>query len=408
MIHRMEIENFYSIRETQVIDLRIGAKVPDEEGRFAEIQDGSGVRVPKTVAFFGANASGKSTVLKALSFLRWFLVLSFQTAPEQSMPLFRFADGNAEPLKIKVEFDANEVFHDESPNGPSMESEMYSYELIVGDIGSRRLVVLSEEFRALPRRGRSRLLFKRNADGSVKTGMGFSLGKLGMIVGSKLRSNVSLTATIAQFSEESPLNVLLNWARCLMSNITITKWTIDDEAEKGITQMYAENPELIASLQKVLNMVDVGITSIKIAQTENGKDVHFGHGGLSGHIPILLESEGTKQFFYIYPDIWFVLEFGGVAIVDEMDSTMHPLLLPEILRWFHNPITNPHQAQLWFSGHSASLLEELQKEEVFFAEKDGQGRTTVFGLRDIEGVRRVDNFYQKYLGGVYGAVPRIG
>ena len=66
MIHRLEIENFYSIRETQVIDLRIGAKVPDEEGRFGRDHDGSGERVPKTVAFFGANASGKSNVLRAL------------------------------------------------------------------------------------------------------------------------------------------------------------------------------------------------------------------------------------------------------------------------------------------------------------------------------------------------------
>jgi hypothetical protein len=91
-----------------------------------------------------------------------------------------------------------------------------------------------------------------------------------------------------------------------------------------------------------------------------------------------------------------------------MDSTIHPILLPEILHWFHDPVTNPHQAQLWMSGHSASLLEELKKEEIFFTEKDGQGRTKVYGLKDIEGVRRVDNFYQKYLGGVYGAVPRIG
>jgi predicted ATPase len=84
------------------------------------------------------------------------------------------------------------------------------------------------------------------------------------------------------------------------------------------------------------------------------------------------------------------------------------MLLPEILRWFHDPAENPHNAQLWFSGHSASLLEELQKEEIFFTEKDQQGRTSVYGLKDIESVRRSDNFYQKYLGGVYGAVPRIG
>ena len=108
MIHRLEIENFYSIRETQVIDLRIGAKVPDEEGRFGRFNDGSGVRVPKTVAFFGANASGKSNVLRALAFLRWFLVDSVQgcrwrrvylTSP---LPIQRRA---LAPTRIKVYFD---------------------------------------------------------------------------------------------------------------------------------------------------------------------------------------------------------------------------------------------------------------------------------------------------------------
>jgi predicted ATPase len=99
---------------------------------------------------------------------------------------------------------------------------------------------------------------------------------------------------------------------------------------------------------------------------------------------------------------------GGIAVVDELDSTIHPNLLPEILRWFHNKETNPHNAQLWISGQSASLLDELDKEEVYFTEKGEKGQTKIFGLKDIEGVRRVDNFYQKYLGGVYGAVPRIG
>jgi predicted ATPase len=99
---------------------------------------------------------------------------------------------------------------------------------------------------------------------------------------------------------------------------------------------------------------------------------------------------------------------GGIAVIDEMDSAIHPSLLPEILRWFHDPKDNPLNAQLWFSGHSASLLEELKKEEIFFTEKDQQGRTRIYGLADIESVRRSDNFYQKYLGGVYGAVPRIG
>jgi predicted ATPase len=97
-----------------------------------------------------------------------------------------------------------------------------------------------------------------------------------------------------------------------------------------------------------------------------------------------------------------------VAVIDELDAAIHPLLLPEILRWFYDRERNPHDAQLWMSCHNASLLEELIKEEVFFCAKDRGGRTEIYGLKDIQAVRRTDNYYRKYLGGMFGAVPQIG
>ena len=95
-------------------------------------------------------------------------------------------------------------------------------------------------------------------------------------------------------------------------------------------------------------------------------------------------------------------------MLDELDAAIHPMILPEIVRWFHDPVRNPHNAQLWTTCHNVSLLEDLTKEEVFFCEKDPAGRTRVYGLRDIQDVRRTDNLYRKYLGGVFGAVPHIG
>ncbi len=58
--------------------------------------------------------------------------------------------------------------------------------------------------------------------------------------------------------------------------------------------------------------------------------------------------------------------------------------------------------------HAASLLEDLIKEEVLFCDKDISGQTHVYGLRDIQGIRRTDYFYKKYLGGMFGAVPQFG
>ncbi|MDP3525582.1 MAG: AAA family ATPase, partial [Hoeflea sp.] len=73
MIYKLEIENFYSVRERQVIDLTVGKKVPEEPGRLVPIHDGSEERAPRLIAIYGANASGKSNVLRAITFLSWFV-----------------------------------------------------------------------------------------------------------------------------------------------------------------------------------------------------------------------------------------------------------------------------------------------------------------------------------------------
>jgi hypothetical protein len=407
MIHRLEIENFYSIRETQVIDLRIGAKVPDEEGRFATVNDGSGERVPKTVALFGANASGKSNVLKALAFLRWFLVDSVKEAPGAMFPYLPFADtkGASATTRIKVDFD---WFHDLSnTNLREMEGQpygRYSYEVSLHNIVGEGGKVLSEVLRSQPATGKSKKIFERTPSGKVQTNVKFSMKKFSQIL-AKLRMNASLTSTLAQFAGDFPISLFLVWAKRIPSDIFLDRIDLPDAS---MVQYYAANPKIMVHLNEVIHRVDLGLHSMSLIQLPSGLEAMFAHNGLDRPLAFQQESEGTKNFIKVFPFIKEALIVGGIAVIDELDSTIHPALLPEILRWFHDPKENPHNAQLWMSGHSASLLEELKKEEIFFTEKDQQGCTKIYGLSDIESVRRSDNFYQKYLGGVYGAVPRIG
>src|SRR5262249_24735563 len=132
------------------------------------------------------------------------------------------------------------------------------------------------------------------------------------------------------------------------------------------------------------------------------------HDGLNTAVPLNLESHGTRQFVRIFPLIALAMLAGGVAVIDELDQSIHPFVLSEIIRWFHDRNCNSNDAQLWMTCQNATVLGELEKEEVFFAEKDDRGRTKLFGLQDIQSVRRGDNFFKKYLGGVYGAVPHPG
>jgi AAA15 family ATPase/GTPase len=110
----------------------------------------------------------------------------------------------------------------------------------------------------------------------------------------------------------------------------------------------------------------------------------------------------------MFPFLVTVLDRGGLLVIDEMDAAIHPLVLPELLRWFYDrQMRNKLDAQLWLSCHSASLLDELLKEEIVICEKDRQGRTRFFSLMDVK-VRRDENHYRKYLGGAYGGVPLLG
>jgi predicted ATPase len=110
----------------------------------------------------------------------------------------------------------------------------------------------------------------------------------------------------------------------------------------------------------------------------------------------------------MFPILDAALNSGGIVVIDEMDAAIHPLVLPELIRWFHDAQgRNELNGQLWLSCHSASLLDDLTKEEIVICEKDRQGRSSVHSLMDVK-VRRDDNHYRKYLSGIYGGVPIIG
>jgi len=104
----------------------------------------------------------------------------------------------------------------------------------------------------------------------------------------------------------------------------------------------------------------------------------------------------------------YVLDDGGLAVIDELDTDIHPLLVPELFRWFYDQQRNPQGAQLFFTAHNPAILNELEKEQVFFTEKPSGLPTKIYGARDIKGLRREPSLMKKYLSGELGAVPHIG
>lgn len=122
------------------------------------------------------------------------------------------------------------------------------------------------------------------------------------------------------------------------------------------------------------------------------------------------ESDGTKLFLNLL--IKFLPAFieGGVFLIDELEESLHPMLLTEIIKLFHNPKINISGAQLIFSTHDTSLLksELLRRDEIWFVEKNQNGESIIYPLSDFTDVRNNYNYEKGYLDGRFGAIPYLG
>lgn len=409
MIYRLEIENFYSIRDPQVLDLRIPKSVPDFSERFAPIFPHSQDRAAKLIALFGPNGSGKSTVLKALAFISWFLRESFHHKGP-SLPCERFNDEESanRPIRLAIELGG---FLDLSGSNRDTEAltsiedvGTFRYELHL-QLKDGSIRTVSHEALRMKRKGQGKWqrVFERSHDRSVRGSKSFPLVGFAQVI-DKIREDASVVAHLSQFEHQAS-KVISGAAAMVFRNILIDRTELDDN---GVIQYFAQNPLVVSALNRELQRIDLGIEEMRIIQSTSGPVALFKHQGLHIDMPWGLESHGTRSFIRVFPWLLLALQRGGIAVIDELDQSIHPLVLPEIVRWFYDAQRNPFNAQLWMSCHSASLLDDLTKEEVVFCEKDSKGRSQFYSLMDVGAIRRTDNLYKKYLGGVYGAVPQVG
>ena len=403
MIYRLEIENFHSIRDRQVLDLRAPANAPSDSNRLAPCWPGSPERAPKVVAVFGANGSGKSNLLRTLSLGAWFVRSSFTLAPRDWIPLQPFNDEISfhQPTRLKIWWsgpaDISATDPEESAACP------YCYELVIANRQDRN-VAREAVFFWPASSGRKTRLVERLGDGSVKAAKAFGLSGYKGALEKVLRPNASVISTLTQLNHPVASMIAAS-ARAVQANVFEGKVELADDV---VLREYVRRPEMVEEFNREISRVDVGVRALEVAPGEDGPEARFRHEGLADSMPAVFESHGTRQFLKLYPLIFDSLAMGGVAVIDELDAAMHSMILPEIIGWFHDPERNPRNAQLWMSCQNTSVLEELSKDEIVFCEKDRQGRTETYSLNDVKAVRRDENFYKKYLGGVYGAVPRIG
>ncbi|WP_025770777.1 AAA family ATPase [Thioalkalivibrio sp. HK1] len=408
MIHRIEIENFRSIRERQIIDLTVGAKVPSEPGRLEPIFDGAERRAPRVVAIYGANASGKTNLLHALNFVGWFVSSSFAKEPGGRLPYEKFftREMEASPTRFEIHFSgpANLKKPEGSPTC------LYKYELVLGprDEGQADRV-LSESVKFRPeKKGRFRRVFERNEKGHVSTASEMKLGSKNPLLASAFqRPDASIISIMIRLNHDiaQAIGSSIGW---VTSNLRVPGWLFG--GLPPITPFAYRDQENLDSLNHELRRADFGIEEAIFEREERSKNtrLEFKHRGLDKRIDFLEESSGTIKFmnyFHIFNRMFIE---GGLAVIDEIDASLHPLLMREIPRWFADDDRNRKGIQLWMSCQDPTLFDDLLKEEIVLCDKNSQGASEIYGLKEIDGVRRDENFKDVYLIGAYGGVPQYG
>ncbi|MEQ1889853.1 MAG: ATP-binding protein [Alphaproteobacteria bacterium] len=401
MIHKIVIENFFSVADRQEIVLKAPGNAPDMPC-FRPSHADPDERLPLVVGFFGPNASGKSTILRAVVAATAFARESFTLPIDGTIPFFQpymRKDWMRKPSIIEVEFDGHI-----SVDQPA---SLFRYTLHIAhnfeSINPSPFKTVAYEALFHAPKGKFRKIFERK-------GQGFSFGKEFGITDSdprvlSIRSNASTISTLAQLNHKQSMD-FKSFLAGIKTNIAGY-----DRAQGHANQMlpfYSENPVYLEHLIQELQRLDVGLETMKIEQGNMGTNAMFKHVGLDMPIYMNEESAGTRRFIEIFPRLQYVLETGSVALIDELDMDLHPLLIPELFRWFSDKQRNPHGAQLFFTAHNPALLDELEKEQIFFTEKPSGEPSRVYGARDIKGLRREPSLMKKYLGGELGAVPHIG
>jgi uncharacterized protein len=191
------------------------------------------------------------------------------------------------------------------------------------------------------------------------------------------------------------------------------------------TQLLAQKSEE-RRIVGLLNAADIGIKSITTKTTKaQGFSVDFATGvskmeemevtqpsfihsagGVSAEFDLVDESQGTQKLYSLAAPLFDILEAGKVLVIDELDRSLHPLLVRQIISAFSDPAQNCNGAQLLFTTHDTTQLDYtlLRRDQIFFVEKGSDDASVVVPLLEFS-PRKGEALEKGYLSGRYGGVP---
>jgi predicted ATPase len=402
---RFEVANYRSILDA----VELSMVAVDRERAEARPVPNLGESLLSVAAIYGPNASGKSNVIAALTWIRSAVRESLRFW-DDGIPIeqFAFADGHNRPSEFTVESVIAGVRFE------------YVVEL-------DPLAVRYEGLFHYPEKKRRRIFEREGDELTLQRGLGSLSGTR------ELLTNHTLALSIARRFNE-PL--VSDFASDLLAVQTLgqrwrrrpipysphsasTRWWFEEPAnmEQSVLPGFEDPNDAFradrAQALALLRLADLGIEDVLIDEHEgvSQRRVRLVHRTSREKVPFDLasESEGTRTWFQLIGPVLTALRSGSVLLFDELDGSLHPTLSMQLIRLFQDPVTNPAGAQLIFSSHDTSLLNHLNRDEVWLTEKSEDGATRLGALADFAGerVRKSQNLERAYLHGRFGALPDV-
>ena len=373
------------------------------------------------VVLYGANGSGKSTVLEAFETL-CLMVTEPPVRVGESLNYRPHLGLSKEGLTRGSTFAVSLL-----AKAPSSE-RLIRYDYSVTFDGKR---IMREELHAYPKSRRQKWLVRNGLDISCFNGL-----RMGKELKGLVNENALALSVIANHPNyEGTKNALpvADWFDRVLMTKAIGSVSMRDVAYTGEMLLGTLGTDRSRTfVRTLLSQSDTGIGDTKVVDHELTPEmvektakrtgippeevptvlheVVFEHSFPGGPIDVSLfdESDGTARVFCASGKIATVLEEGGILVADEFDASLHTNLFEELVRLFMTPETNPKGAQLLFSAQNPHLLEArvLRRDQVWFADKDHRGSTHVYPLSDYS-PRQGESVANGYIMGRYSAVPVI-
>lgn len=356
------------------------------------IGEESAISLNRCCTLFGANASGKSNVVKALAFFKWFtLNSSKEVQAGEGIPVRNFALSSisvAEPslFEIMIYADGN--------------TYRYGFEVNTKKVCREWLYVKGDR-----KRSKEIELFYREGN-HFEIHPKFSIGKE-LADKNMVRDNALLLSLAGQFNDPFA-KTIMKW---LNDTIIITA---NSEAETwGMALKAMENPKTRKKIVDFSRYADLGIDDISLSELGvlTSHTQYDDDGRETASVTFSMkesESEGTVKYFSLAFPILDTLEHGKRLIVDEFGSRLHTLLITRVVSLFNTKMGNPNKAQLMVTLHDTNLLNNslLRRDQIWFTQKNGRGESQLYSLSDYK-VRSDASYEKDYLLGKYGATPII-